>query len=387
MTMRDDCPGCGNRSLSAPFRLVDQPVVLNYRFTDPAAASGVPRGDVTLRQCHRCSLVFNATFDIRAIPYDGHYENRQCFSTAFHAHLETLARRLTRRNGLTGGRILEIGCGKGDFLRLLCATAGATGEGYDTSYEPSAEPEPAGISFSNHYLLASGVRGDFDAVICRHVVEHVPEIGAFLRELHAIATAAGDPVVVLETPRFEWIVEHLCLWDVFYEHCNYISTAALAYLSRLAGFRVVEHRDAFGAQYQVLELRLDRGPMSGRSPAPGVPESARLGFLAERAQAHLDDLATRVSTARGGRAWGVWGAGAKGVALVNQIAGPGPARVIDSNPAKQGGVLPGTHIPIVAPDDPGVLDLGLVVIANPNYADEIGAFLQARGFTGSTLVL
>lgn len=385
--MRDDCPGCGNYGLSAPFRLVDQPVVLNYRFSDPAAASGVPRGDVTLRQCHRCGLVFNATFDISAIPYDKDYENRQCFSTAFQAHLETLARQLTRRNGLTGGRILEIGCGKGDFLRLLCSTACASGEGYDTSYEPSGEPVPAGVSFSSHYLLASEVRGDFDAVICRHVVEHVPEIGAFLRELHDIATAAGDPIVVLETPRFEWIVEHLCLWDVFYEHCNYISTPALGYLCRVAGFRVVRHRSVFRAQYQVLELRLARRPMSDRSTAPGVPESARLEFFAERAREHLDDLAAKFSAARDGRPWGVWGAGAKGVALVNQIVGPSPACVIDSNPAKQGGVVPGTHIPIVAPDDARVLELGLVVIANPAYADEIGSVLRSRQFAGRTLVL
>lgn len=385
MKPRPDCPGCGSTLLAAPFRLPRQPVVLNYRFRDATAATRVPRRDVTLAQCRHCGLVFNATFDPAVIPYDENYENRQCFSSAFGAHLETLASEITRRNRLQGGRILEVGCGKGDFLRLLCATAKAQGEGYDTSYEPRAEPEPAGLNFHRCYVGASDITQPFDAVICRHVVEHVPEIGTFLRDLHAIAVAAGDPVVVLETPRFEWIVEQLSLWDVFYEHCNYFPTATLAHLCRLAGFRVARQRAVFGAQYQLLELRLAK---SRRAPtAPGIPAAARLGDFARRARRQLDALAKKFAKASDGQGWAVWGAGAKGVALVNQLGATRPRCVVDSNPAKQGGVLPGTRIPIVAPEDLRLSQLGLIVIANPNYAAEIRAVLDQRGFAGRVLTL
>jgi hypothetical protein len=203
--------------------------------------------------------------------------------------------------------------------------------------------------------------------------------------LRDIAAAAGDPVVVLETPRFEWIVEQLSLWDVFYEHCNYFPMASLAHLCRLAGFRVVRHRGVFGAQYQILELRVAK---TARVPqAPGVPPTARLTEFARRARKHLDRLAGQFERAAAGRGWAVWGAGAKGVALVNHLSGPKPRCVVDSNPAKQGGVLPGSRIPIVAPDDARLLKLGLIVIANPNYAREIGDVLRQRGFTGRVLTL
>lgn len=417
MKPRTDCPGCGNRGLSAPFCLPRQPVVLNYRFKDAAAASRVRRRDVTLRQCRKCGLVFNATFDIGAIPYDENYENRQSCSPAFQQHLDRLAQDLTHRNRLRGGRILEVGCGKGDFLRLLCRTAGAAGEGYDTSYEARAEPEPTGLTFHQRYVGAADVTVPFDAVICRHVIEHVPEIGEFLRELHAIALAAGDPVVVLETPRFEWIVEQLSLWDIFYEHSNYYPMASLAHLCRLAGFRVVRHRGVFGAQYQILELRVSRerrrqgnearfrqgkqrlltssptgvAPVEqggGRSvKPPGIPPKARLSDFARKARKHLAKLAKQFAVAADGRGWALWGAGAKGVALVNHLGSVRPRCVIDSNPAKQGGVLPGSRIPIVAPEDPGWLHLGLIVIANPNYAREIGDVLRLRGYTGRVQTL
>ncbi len=383
MKSRPDCPGCGNRALSVPFCLPRQPVVLNYRFRDAAAASRVRRRDVTLRQCRRCGLVFNATFDIDAIPYDGNYENRQSFSPAFQAHLDRLAADLTRRNRLQGGRILEVGCGKGDFLRQLCAVAGAEGVGYDTSYEP--RDEPAGLTFHKRYVGPADVEGGFQAVICRHVVEHVPGIGAFLRELRDIAVAAGDPVVVLETPRLEWIVEQLSLWDLFYEHCNYFPMESLAHLCRRAGFRVVRHRAVFGGQYQILELRVARSARP--AVAPGIPPAARLTGFARRARKHLDALAARFEREGGKRGWAVWGAGAKGVALVNHLRGVRPRCVVDSNPAKQGGVLPGSRIPIVAPDDARLPGLGLIVIANPNYAREIGAVLRQRGFAGRVLTL
>ena len=83
----------------------------------------------------------------------------------------------------------------------------------------------------------------------------------------------------------------------------------------------------FGAQYQVLELRVAQPRAAGvRSlKAPGVPAVARLSAFTQRAQRHLSVLARRFSTAAAGRGWAVWGAGAKGVALVNYLVRDRPS--------------------------------------------------------------
>lgn len=385
MKPRQDCPGCGGSRLTAAFVLPKQPVVLNYRFRSAADARAVPRRNVHLVQCRGCSLVFNAEFEPDITPYDQNYENRQGFSPVFRAHVTDLIHRLAQVPGVRGGRILEVGCGKGDFLREAAATTGARADGYDTSYEGPPIEDNGRIRFFSSYVSASNVDGRYDAVICRHVVEHVPGIGAFLKELAGIARAAGDPLVVVETPRFEWIVENRCLWDVFYEHCNYFTQPALAHLARLAGFKVVRHSPVFGDQYQWLELRLAR---RASPPAPpGIPPKARLSTFARSARRQLDGLVTRIRTERNGRQWAIWGAGAKGVALANLLPRIRPAYVVDSNPAKQGGVLTGTSIPIIAPHDPRIGDFGLVVIANPNYAEEIRADLAKARFSGKTFCL
>ncbi len=385
MSERTACSGCGSTLLTERYWVPRQPVVLNYRFGSLDASRTVHRRDLELRQCSHCGLVFNAIFDPTVIPYDENYENRQCYSAAFGEHLRTLAADLTADNHLAGQNLLEVGCGKGDFLRLLCRTASAVGDGFDTSYEPGSEPEPPSVRFHRCYVQASDIQKPYQAVICRHVIEHVAEIGLFLREIHAIAVAAGDPVVVLETPRFEWIVEQASFWDIFYEHCNYFPEATLAYLCRAVGFDVVRHRRVFGDQYQLLELRPNRD--RARGTAPGIEGRASLAKFAHLASEKLRVYSETIAALASGGTWGIWGAGAKGVALVNQLPGDLPFVVIDSNPAKQGGVISGTSVPIVGPGDHRVAKLKLVVIANPNYAVEIGSVLQQIGFQGTTINL
>lgn len=377
VNLMNPCCGCGETRTASSFRLSSQPAVLNYRFHSAEEASGVPRRDLALVQCANCGLVFNAEFDPNAIPYDERYENRQCFSPAFHQHLEELAQGLIERHGLRGGRILEVGCGKGDFLRLICGAASAHGVGFDTTYE--GRLRETNLEFHRKYATSAEVHGPFGALICRHVIEHVPNIGAFLGELRALASAAGDPVVVLETPSFEWIVRHGCFWDVFYEHCNYFSLPTLAWLAGVAGFQVLRQSVVFGEQYQLLELKLS-APGPSRASPPGIRESYSLVSFSQSFTQTRRKLEERLVAAGAEKGWAVWGAGAKGVALVNQITIHPPNFVVDSNPAKQGCVIPGTSVPVVSPEDARVLDIPVILIVNPNYLPEIKGHLAARGF-------
>lgn len=368
------------------FQLSRQPVVLNYRFASSHQATRVPRRDIHLRQCTRCGLIFNASFSPEVIPYDENYENRQCFSPAFVGHLEQLAADLTTRYSLKKSTILEVGCGKGDFLRLICRTAQARGVGYDTSFEEPEQPPQERVTFHKKYLHSTEVSEPFAAVICRHVIEHVPDIREFLIELHAIAQAAQARVVLLETPRFEWIARHVAVWDIFYEHCNYFPSRSLAYLCRLAGFRVLRQRAVFGGQYQTLELVPARSQRAMISP--GIDPDSGLSRFARRAGAKLKELQKSILQESGGKKWAIWGAGAKGVAMVNQLGKQlQPTCVIDTNPLKQGGVIPGSTVPIIAPDNPLLPTLQLILIANPNYASEIREVLEQRRFPGKVAVL
>jgi hypothetical protein len=98
-------------------------------------------------------------------------------------------------------------------------------------------------------------------------------------------------------------------------------------------------------------------------------------------------LASLINARANGGFWAIWGAGAKGVCLANRLPKEHLARLIDTNPAKQGFHVPGTHIPIQAPSRDTISDLQLIVIANPSYESEIRAELANHNYNGHVLVL
>jgi hypothetical protein len=209
-------------------------------------------------------------------------------------------------------------------------------------------------------------------------VEHVPAIGDFFAELFQIVRAANSQVVYLETPAWEWIVEHQAFWDVFYEHCNYFSMPTLRHLAERAGFRVLDHRLIFDGQYQALELGL-----SGQAPtpAPGIREESSLRKFAEHFKEGCQKMQKGLLEAGAGSGWAIWGAGARGVSLAAMLESLEPAFVVDSNPAKQGCFLPGTGLPVLAPADKRLSEVSVVLISNPVYEAEIRKQIGSRNCT------
>jgi len=212
------------------------------------------------------------------------------------------------------------------------------------------------------------------------VVEHVPNIGEFLAELRAIAAACGNPVTVIETPAFEWITANLCFWDVFYEHCNYFTRPCLAWLCERAGFSVADHRVVFGRQYQLLELKLGHSQKAKAGAPPGITATGNLGPFGPKAERRLITLERELRGLGAARGWAIWGAGAKGVALVNRLQSLKPRFVSTPMRRKQGCFVLGSRVPVIGPTDPRIPGLALVLVTNPNYEAEISSILRQSGF-------
>ena len=69
--------------------------------------------------CGDCSFVFNADFDPELLSYGQHYDNSQNFSPAFESHVNSLVARLVDERVVRSCSVVEVGCGKGEFLRKL----------------------------------------------------------------------------------------------------------------------------------------------------------------------------------------------------------------------------------------------------------------------------
>src|SRR5207249_64095 len=119
-----------------------QPVHQNLLMPDAISARTVQRGELSMMVCDDCGFVFNAAFDPDKLAYGEDYDNTQSCSAYFDEYLNHLGRDLVEMHGVANADIVEVGCGKGHFLRKLVEYPSARnrGVGFDPSYTgPSTE--------------------------------------------------------------------------------------------------------------------------------------------------------------------------------------------------------------------------------------------------------
>lgn len=365
------CPVCRSTAFQNFVRRHAVPVHQNLVLRDYESAVGIPRGDMDLVLCEECGFVFNRLFDQSLLAYGSDYDNTQACSGYFSGYLDDLVRHLVVERGVRNRRILEIGSGTGLFLRKLVAYEGAgnLGHGFDPSYIGSASEMGGRLRFEKRYYGTDCSGTAVDVVICRHVLEHIPDPVSLMCMLRNAVAESEDGRLFVETPSLEWILDEKAFWDLFYEHCSYFTAKSLATALEAGGFAVQEVSRTFNGQYLWAEAQATRG----RRLATATGQSRHLAncfvglqeSLMQKTRAWISRW-----TARGGVA--VWGAGAKGATFVNLVDPTATLIncVVDLNPNKQGGYVPGTGHAIVDFTELGQRGVGTVVLMNPNYMEE-----------------
>jgi hypothetical protein len=374
------CPVCASDSAEVFLARAGVPVQQNLPVDSPEAAAAIPRGSLRMAVCANCGFVFNGAFEPELMEYGPGYNNDQTHSPAFRTHLDERLRHLVDERGVRGKRIVEVGCGNGAFLRkVVRADPGNVGYGFDPAYRGPLHEEQGRLNFARSLYGPEHTGLRADVVICRHVIEHVPRPLALLQAVRAAIVEAPSSRVFFETPCVDWILRNRVLWDFFYEHCSLFTTASLRTAFELAGFEVRSVQHVFGDQYLWIEAVPASSPAAA-TLAPGETPSLAFGYGAGEA-ATLAEWRARLAGWASLGSFAVWGAGAKGVTLLNLVD---PARelvdcVVDLNPLKQGRYVPGTGHPVVAPGMLAARGVRRALMMNPNYRAETQALLDGAG--------
>ncbi|WP_415184799.1 class I SAM-dependent methyltransferase [Phaeovulum sp.] len=364
------------------FSLGDVPVICNQLWPDAKAAQAAPAGDVDLVRCGTCAMIWNAAFDPGRMVYAPGYENALHFSPRFQEFAERLAAGLVARHGLAGKHIVEIGCGDGHMLDLMAQNGVATATGFDPSMQgkPSPFTGRKGVSIVPEYFRSDQLNRPFDAILCRHVLEHLDTPMALIRDIRTAIGPRNVPVY-FEVPNAGWMLDAVSMWDVIYEHVGYWTAPAITTLFRRAGFQPQTVNAGYADQFLMVEaLAADPAPDFVADGTATTAASA--DAFAAAANAELDKWRARLGRMTGRAV--IWGAGSKGITFANAL-GPDAAAplaaLVDLNPRKHGLYAPGVALPVVAPDALAEMRPDLVLISNAAYEAEIRAKVAALGLS------
>ena len=365
------CRLCGSNQLGTYLTLENAPRNIQHLLTRNQLDSD---SAITLSvyQCKECGLV--QLTEALGLGYYDEYLMTASHSPQMKTFQRSQASDFVSRFDLVGKRIIDIGCGDGNYLQYL-DEAGAIAYGIEPS-RPSRQIAQAQSSqildgYVGRQQLIPGT--PYDAFVTRQVLEHVPDPNDFLLGIHQALSSTG--VGLVEVPSLEQSAEGGRFYDFFPDHVSYFSSLTLRHALVRNGFEVLGVSRGMNGEYSVALVRKAQEYDS-------VTLRHTLGAITQELRAFVEDRRLQ------GKRVAVWGAGGKGVTVLAVAQVRGVAYVVDSDPHKQGRFTLVSHLPIFAPEKLLSDPVDAVIITAMAYHDEILNELRgALGFRGSVALL
>jgi SAM-dependent methyltransferase len=355
-----------------------------------------------VRICDACLLVQLPAY-VSGEHIFSDYAYFSSYSDSWVAHAQQYAEAMTRRLGLTDRSLVtEVASNDGYLLQHFQA-AGIPVLGVEPAANVAEAARSRGIRTEIKFLGADTGReialryGRADLVAANNVFAHVPDIRGFAAGLRALVKDEG--MVTLEFPHLLRLIERRQYDTIYHEHFSYWSLLTASRALATAGLRVVDvdELDTHGGS-----LRVYARP-SGNDCEPGdqvaavlaAEESAGLhtadghdGFAVAVLEIKSDLLEFLLTAASDGRSVAGYGAPGKGNTLLNHcgIRSDLLSYTVDRSPVKQGKFLPGTRIPIYAPERLAETRPDYVLILPWNLREEISQQLSYVRSWGGKLV-
>lgn len=385
------CPSCLSNDLNDFFVVKNAPVQSLVTIKSYEEAMAIQRNDITLTFCNHCGFIFNSTFDTSIDYYTGGYEDQQGFSPTFKIFITELTNRFIEKYEVRQKDVIEIGCGKGDFINLMCELGNNRGVGIDPAYVPGRSKPGPKVSFIKEFYSHEHGNLPNDVITCRHTLEHIHATNEFFRTIRESIKDGDEVTLLFEVPSIVRILSIQAFWDIFNEHCSYFSPGSLGRLFRNSKFEVLDEYLEYDDQYLFVEARPSAQVSEKVHPLEESVSDLKkmVDEFVVLINAQLSDWRRRLMEMKEqGKKVVVWGGGSKSVGFLTQFDDlKFINHVVDINPHMQGNFIPGIGIQYQTPDDLKAIQPDVVIIMNGVYKNEIGAMLSERGLQPELICL
>lgn len=361
----------------------------------PGSAQDIPgqeeveadRGiSLRLCQCPCCGLV---QFDCKPVDYYRDVIRSGGYSTTMVELRTNQYRHLIDTYHLEGKKFLEVGCGRGEFLKVLTQfPVKAYGVEHRQSLVEIAREDGLDVvsGFTEQADTVLGHDGPYDVFLSFNFLEHQPYPGVMLDCIWNNLTEDGMGLITV--PSLEYILRYDGYYELIRDHIAYYTFDTLRYLLERHGFLVLEeemvNRDTISVIVQKTRRKEEGSRRNGElsvsedlAAAVSLMDVSGLKASLTDIRRQMETLADRLE--KEGKTLAVWGAGHQGFTLAaTTCLGRQAKYIIDSAPFKQGKFAPASHLPIVSPQQCQENPADVILIAAPGYTDEIAASIRAR---------
>ena len=373
------CTNCRSSDTEVFFILKNAPVQSIVTIKTYEDAVAVPKKDLSLTFCHNCGFIFNSTFDTSLDLYTKGYEDQQGFSGTWMKFITDFTERFIDKYDIRNKTIIEIGCGKGDFLQVICKLGNNKGIGIDPAYVPGRLEENPNLRFIREFYTES--HGDLpaDVIVCRHTMEHIHDNLTFIKTIRRAIEKNPEVIVLIEVPSIVRILRINAFWDIFYEHCSYFSPGSLSRLFRWNKFEILDNYLEYDNQYLFLEAKPAQEVID--MPHPDEEPVPELKKYVDQFVISVNDELERwkerlLQMKKDNKKVVIWGGGSKSVGFLTHFNDLNVIKhVVDINPHMQGNFIPGIGIQYVPPKFLESYRPDSVIIMNGVYEKEIQKML------------
>lgn len=401
MSLSLKCRSCGSTDAAPILDLGQQPLANNL-LTPADLAKKEPKFPLRLAVCKSCWML-QITDLVPPVELFSEYLYFSSFSDLMLRHSREACDGYMKEFGLNGqSLVVEVASNDGyllqNFVKAKVPCLGiepaaniakvAREKGIETLVEFFGQKIASDLAAKNRQA---------DLILGNNVFAHAPDTNDFVAGLKTLLKPKGR--IALEFPYGADFIEHTEFDTIYHEHVFYFTLTALKPLFERHGLTI----------FRVQRLPIHGGSLrlfAGHTGAHAVEKSAtdlfaeetRKGVntlayyegFANQVRALKDDLVALLAKLKQeGKSIAAYGASAKGSTLLNYY-GVGADTldfVADRSTYKQGRLTPGTHIPIVPPEELLKRKPDYTLLLTWNFADEILAQQKAYRDAGGKFIV
>lgn len=352
-----------------------------------------------LKVCSNCRLVQTEDFTPADHLFTDDYAYFSSTSSSWVEHAAGYAQMIIKRLRLgPESHVIEVASNDGYLLKNF-VSAGISCLGIEPTASTAARARELGIEVMEAFFGEdmAGRLAPADLIIGNNVYAHVPDINDFTRGLRQALKPTG--IVTLEFPHLMRLVEFNQFDTVYHEHFSYLSLFSVEKIMATAGLRVfdIEELTTHGGSLRIYACRTEAPyeicsaveNLRAEEAKRGMNTDAYYSAFQPRAEQVRDSFVTFLKQAyTKGQRVAAYGAAAKGNTLINfsGVTSTLLPFVCDAANAKIGKFLPGSHIPVFAPDKLRTDRPDYVIILPWNIAAEVKAQLADLAADGTRFV-